>query len=772
MIGKYTGSPFKKGTSRVLGHAVARLEDPPLVTGKARFVNNLSFPGQLHMRVVRSDIAHGRIVAIDTAQARQAPGVVAVWTAADISDLGPIDFRDPAAKALAPFRQPLLAVERVRYVGEPIAVVFCDDPYRAEDAAELVMAEIEPLPVLLDAAAPPGQFTDRISTEAFVIRSGYGDVEAAFSDAHSVVADTLNIGRHSGVPLECRGALARYDAAADVIELWGAAKVPHRNRESLAKYFNRDAAAVQLYEGHTGGGFGVRGELYPEDYLVCAASMRLGRPIKWIEDRRENLMATNHSRQQHHEVRMAFDANGRILALADEFYLDQGAYIRTHGVRVTELTVGMLPGPYRIPAYSGIGHVRLTNKTPCGTYRSPGRYESTFVRERLLDMAAARLGLSPIEIRRRNLLSVEEMPHSRALTALGADVVLDSGDYPKLLEAALTTFRWNAVQEQLGKRRSQGELVGAGLCMFLEKSGLGPTDSAVVTVEATGGIEVVTGGASVGQGFETAMAQICAETLGVDYRTIRVVHGQTNRIRHGIGAHATRATVMTGNAVHAAALKVRDIALGRAAALLQTRVEELDIQDGIAFRRDVLAGPSIALKDLAEKTSDTPAGLSAEGTFNTDHMAYPYGAHMAVVRIDRGTGLVAIERYFVANDVGRAVNPMLIDGQITGGAAQGIGGALFEEFRYDDAGQPLSVTFADYLIPTAQEIPDVETMITEDAPSPLNPLGVKGAGEGGCAGVGAAIAAAIDDAIGVPGAVKRLPVTPEAMYAILSGLGK
>lgn len=758
--------PFKVGVAKVLGRAVARLEDPPLVTGKGRFVNNLSFPEQVHMRVVRSDVAHGKIVAIDTQAARGMPGVVAVWTAEDIADLGPIDFRDPAAEALAPFRQPLLARGHVRYVGEPVAVVFADDAYRAEDAAELIITEIESLTPQLDATASPGAFSDTYNTEALVICSGYGDAPAIFANAHLVVSETLTVGRHSGVPLECRGALGRYDHANDVIELWGAAKVPHRNRESLAKYFNRPYTGVQLFEGHVGGGFGVRGELYPEDFLVCAASMRLGRPVKWIEDRRENLLATNHSRQQHHDARMAFDREGRILGLEDEFYLDQGAYIRTHGVRVTEMTIGMLPGPYRVPVYAATAHVRLTNKTPCGTYRSPGRYEGTFVRERLIDIAAEKLGLGRVEIRRRNLLTVAELPHRRALSALGTDVELDSGDYHALLEASLARFGWRQVEEDVRRRRSAGELVGVGLCVFLEKSGLGPSDTAIVKVEPEGTVEVVTGGASVGQGFETAMAQICAETLGIDYRLIRVIHGQTNRIRHGVGAHATRATVMTGNAVHAAALKVRDAALARVSTLLQTQAEDLEINDGIIARRDVATGPSITLSELVRQSGE----LSAEGTFETDHMAYPYGVHAAVVRVDPGTGIIAVERYFVSNDVGRVVNPMLIDGQITGGAAQGIGGALFEEFRYDEQGQPLSVTLADYLIPTAHEIPDVETMITEDAPSPLNPLGVKGAGEGGCAGVGATIASAIDDAIGRPGAVTQLPVTPQAMLEILSRL--
>ena len=316
--------------------------------------------------------AHAELRAIATAAARAAPGVVAVWTGTDIADLPPIDFRDPAGEGLRPYRQPLLAQDRLRYVGEPVAAVFATDPYLAEDAADLVVIEAEELVPVLDAEATPGRFAAGLSTEALVMRAGYGEVDAAFAAAHAVVALNLTIGRHSGTPLETRGALARFDAARDVLELYGAAKVPHRNRDALARMLGRAAAAVVLKEGNTGGGFGIRGELYPEDFLVCLAALRLGRPVKWIEDRREHLMAANHSRQQHHHARVAVDAEGHVLALEDEFFLDQGAYVRTHGARVAEMTIGMLPGPYRIPAYRAVCHFRLTNKTPAATYRAPG----------------------------------------------------------------------------------------------------------------------------------------------------------------------------------------------------------------------------------------------------------------------------------------------------------------------------------------------------------------------------------------------------------------
>jgi CO/xanthine dehydrogenase Mo-binding subunit len=767
-----------KPSGRVLGRSVARLEDPPLVTGRGRFVGDISFPHQLHMRVVRSQYAHAVLGAVDIAAALASPCVVAVWTAADIADLPPIDFRDPAGEALRPYRQPLLARDRLRYVGEPVAAVFATDAYLAEDAADLVTVEAEELPPVLDADAAPGSFAAGLSTEALVLRAGYGEVDAAFASAHAVIALDLEIGRHSGVPLETRGALAHYDASRDVIELYGAAKVPHRNRDALARMFGRSAAAVVLKEGNTGGGFGIRGELYPEDFLVCLAARRLERPVKWIEDRREHLMAANHSRQQRHHAQVAVDAEGVVLALEDEFTLDQGAYVRTHGARVPEMTMAMLPGPYRIPAYRITGHFRLTNKTPAATYRAPGRYEGSFVRERLLDAVADRLGLDRVAVRRRNLITAAEMPFRRSLSALGTDIVYDSGDYALLLDKALARIGWDALQAELKRRRAAGELVGAGVGIFVDKGGLGPADGARVSVDTSGAVELVTGGSNVGQGFVTAMAQICADTLGVDYRRVRVVYGQTDRIQYGIGAHASRASVMTGGATHAAALKLRAKALEMAAALLQARPDELDIVDGIVVHRDrpagPLAGPSIALGEIARHLApDSPTlgerdpGLSAEGWFRTSHMTYPYGVQIAVVHVDGDTGGVTVERYLCAYDIGRSINPMLVEGQLVGGVVQGLGGALSEEFRYDERGEPLSVTFADYLMPTASDIPPIEVLITEDSPSPLNPLGIKSAGEGGITPVGAVIASAIDEAIGVPGGVTQLPMTPQRVKALL-----
>lgn len=759
----------------LVGKSVLRKEDGPLLRGQGKFAADINFPNQLYMRVVRSTYAHGNIVSVDLAPALAIPGVVAAWSFTDVADIPPIDFRLTRLEQLAAYRQTILARDKVRYVGDPVAVVFAEDPYLAEDAAEHVEVEIEELPVILHADGKIGEFRDGLPTETALIEKGYGDVDGAFANAHAVVSLSLSIGRHSGVPMETRGAIGRYIAETDMLEMYGAAKVPHWNCDQLAKMFGRTAANTNLFEGHVGGGFGIRGEMYPEDVLVCLAALRLGRPVKWIEDRREHLIAANHSRQQTHHIRAAIDRNGNILAIDNEFFHDQGGYMRTHAATVPDLAAAMLPGPYRIPAYRVLGHIRLTNKTPGGTYRAPGRYESTFVRERLLDAVAARVGISGVEVRRRNLIATSEMPVTRALETLGTDIVLDSGDYPKLLDKALNGIGWDDLQTQITSRRKAGELVGSGVAMFVEKSGLGPFDDVRINVGTDGLVEVVTGAASVGQGVETVIAQICAEKLGASYDNVSVIHGQTNRIARGLGAFASRVSVMTGEATRQAALKLRDKALAAAAELMQLTADQLDIVDGEIVRLDGGTGPSMTLGEIAEAlepggnlVGDSEPGLFAEASFESKHMTYPYGVHVAVVSLARDTGGISVERYLVAYDIGKAINPMLVDGQIVGGVAQGIGGALYEEFTYDDRGEPLAVTFADYLMPTAREVPDVEVIISEDAPSPLNPMGLKGAGEGGTNAVGAAIAAAIDDALGQPGAITQLPVSPQRIKALLN----
>jgi aerobic carbon-monoxide dehydrogenase large subunit len=756
-----------------VGRSVPRLEDSALLTGNGCFAADVSFAQQIHMRLVRSPYAHAKLVSIATTAASAAAGVVAVWTSADVSDIPPIDFRLGRIAQLESYRQPILAKDRVRYVGEPVAVVFATDPYLAEDAADLVAIEVEELPALVDADPQPQVFDTRQTTALPSVRKEYGDVEAAFAMAHVVIALDLSIGRHSGVPLETRGAIAHFDAALDVLTLYGAAKMPHANRKALAQMLSREPTSIHLQEGHVGGGFGVRGELYPEDVLVCLGALRLGRPVKWIEDRREHLIAANHSRQQQFSVRAAVDKTGVILAIDGEFWHDQGAYVRTHGATVPDLCASMLPGPYRVNAYRMIGHIRLTNKTPCGTYRAPGRFESTFARERLIDAIAARLEIDPAEIRRRNLISRSDMPFSRGIETLGTALTYDSGDYAGLLDKALQVIDWQALNDDLRRRRANGEAVGAGLAMFVEESGSVACDRVRATVETNGAIEIVTGAASVGQGIETVIAQICADSLGVDYRQVRVVHGQTKRIPFGLGAFGSRVTVMTGEATRLAATKLRKKIISAAATLLQSTTDDLDIVNGNVVSKTgsrasiTLGGVARAVLPPSKIGLLGEAGLSADGWFNARQMTYPYGAHIAVVKVDCEIGTVVVERYLVAYDIGKAVNPMLVKGQLVGGVVQGLGGALLEEFLYDSRGEPLSVSLDSYLLPTAREVPPIDVLITEDAPSPTNPLGLKGAGEGGANAVGAAVAAAIDDALGVPGSVTQLPVTPQRLRMIL-----
>jgi aerobic carbon-monoxide dehydrogenase large subunit len=758
----------------VIGASVPRLEDGPLLRGRGRYVADLVQRDDLHLRVVRSEVAHGRLLRVDATEARRHAEVALVLTAVDLpASIPPIGIRLVGYPQMDPYLQPVLARDEVRYVGEPVAAVFATSAYAAEDAAELVAVELEELPVLLDPYAEPVVWDrDGHGSEVMVLEECYGGVEEAFAAAHAVVELELSVGRHTGVPLETRGARAEVEPGTGVLVIGGAAKVPHYNRDAIAAMLGLPRAAVVLHEGHVGGGFGVRGELYPEDVLVAYGARRTGRAVAWIEDRAEHLVATNHSRDQVHRIRAAVDEAGFVLALDDEFWQDQGAYVRTHGATVPTLSMTMLPGPYRVPAYRSRGHVRLTHKTPAGTYRAPGRFETTFVRERVIDAVAHRLGLDRIDVRRTNFIVAAEMPFERPLRVLGTDVVYDSGDYARLLDRLIAHVDYPALLHDLGRRRAAGERVGVGLAAFVEKSGLGPYEGVRMSVGTDGTVRVMTGVASVGQGIETVIAQIVADGLGTDYRKVLVSHGQTDELPHGFGAFATRATVMAGSAGHHAALAVKAKAIDVAAELLEAAPADLELVDG-AVRVRGTPTVSLTLGEIAAALDPSGArrlgmapGLAAESWFEMTHMTYPYGVHLAVVRVDADTGHVEVLRYVVGYDVGRAINPVLVEGQICGGAVQGLGGTLLEAFRFDQLGQPLATSFMDYLLPTMGDVPTIEVLLTEDAPSPLNPLGVKGAGEGGTNGVGAAVASALDDALGLPGAISRLPVTPAEIRAL------
>ncbi|SLN70674.1 xanthine dehydrogenase family protein molybdopterin-binding subunit [Roseisalinus antarcticus] len=759
-----TDAPADLANANAIGRSLRRIEDRPLLTGQAAFAADLRVEGQVHMRVVRSPVAFGRITEIDVDEALELPGVIAVWTHADVAALPQIDFRMTRIEGLGPYRQWVLARDFVRYVGEPMAVVFAETGFAAEDAADLIFAEIDELDAHLSATADPVEVYPGVETgllsEPAVIRKGAGDVDAAFAAADRVVELEVAVGRHTGVPLETRGALAQHDPDSDVVTMMGAAKVPHYNRGAIATMLGLPTDKVQLSEQHVGGGFGIRGELYPEDVLVCHAARVLGRPIRWIEDRKEHLLAANHSRDQAYRLRAAVDPEGVILGLDAAFYTDQGAYVRTHGGTVTDLAAAMLPGPYRIPAYRVAGHIRLTNKTPAGTYRAPGRFESTFARERLMDEIADQCGLSRSEVRRRNLIPEAAMPFDRQIDTLGTHLVYDSGKYADLLERFRTMLDLDRTEDALAERRDAGEMAGCGLGFFVEKSGLGPDDLVRLHLSGDGTIRIVTGVASVGQGVETTLAQVCAGTLGIGIDGIEVIHGQTSLIEKGMGAFATRVTVMAGSAVKIAAEAL--IAKATEAAAKALGADPADL----TFDAGRVSGPSGALT-LAEAAQAAGGEIVAEGLFETTHMTYPYGIHFAQVSVDPETCGVTIERYAVAYDIGRMVNPMLVEGQLVGAVAQGVGGALLEEFVYDEAGQPLATSLADYLMPTAMEMPEVELLIREDAPSPINPLGVKGAGEGGINGAGAALAGAVSQALGRR--VDRLPMTPERIYRWIRG---
>jgi carbon-monoxide dehydrogenase large subunit/6-hydroxypseudooxynicotine dehydrogenase subunit gamma len=760
-----------------VGARMPRKEDPRLLRGLGRFGDDLSASGQAWARVVRSPVAAGRLRTVDTRRAARAAGVIRAVTAADLPPGLVIPVRLALQRIdLSDYLQPVLAADRVRYVGEPLAVVVAEDPYAAEDAAELVDIDIDAEPAVLDAAAaaqpgPPRLFPAGNVAADFTL--GYGDVGAAFARAAHVVETRIEIGRHTAVPLEPRALLADADRRSGALSIFGMTKVPVFNRDVLAAMLGIDQTLIHVHAVDAGGGFGVRGEFYPEDFLVPWLARSLGRPVKWAEDRAEHLVAVNHSRQQSHRIAAAFDADGRITAFRDDVVHDNGAYCRTHGITVPELTIAMLPGPYRVPAYAGRIRVVLTNKTPCGTYRAPGRFEGTTAREQLLDVAAGQLGLDRLELRRRNLLSAGELPHRRPITTLGTDMVLDAGDYPGLLEAAVTEAGRLGYPGEVRRGRQQGLARGLGVAAFLEKSGLGPQETADVTVSGSGAVQVLSGGTSLGQGIETVLAQIAADALGADPAAVSVICGDTQRQPFGMGSWASRTTVVGGNAVHAAARAVRQRATQVAARMLEVAPDDLVAGDGlICVRGDPAA--SVTLGQVARAAAPPseylrpgePAGLSARRRFDVTHMTYPYGVHIAVVEVDPGTGRVRVLRYLVAYEVGRAVNPTLVEGQLRGGAAQGIGGALLEEFRYDESGQPQATTFMEYRMPTAAEVPPVDVLLTQQVPAPGNPLGLRGAGEGGVSAAGAALASAVRDALGLAGSVGRLPMTPARVQVL------
>jgi carbon-monoxide dehydrogenase large subunit len=760
-----------------IGASMRRKEDPRLLTGRGKYAADFRLPGLLHAAVLRSPHPHARLGAIRAKAALALPGVVAVVSAEDLGAIGRIPVRLGPSPNIVACLQPPLARDKVRYVGEPVAVVIAQSRYLAEDALDIIDVDYDPLPTVADVRhalerdAPAlhegieGNVVDRMETRT-------GDAARALASAAHRVRESFAVQRHTGVPMETRGLTAAYEPGANVLRLWGVAKVPHFNRRVLADLIDHPEHLIQFVEMEVGGGFGVRGEFYPEDLVIPWAAMRLGRPVQWIEDRREHLMAANHSRQQNHDIEIGFDADGRILALVDRFTTDMGAYIRTHGVVVPELTAALLPGPYRIPNYTCQVRCVLTNKTPTGTYRGPGRYECTFVRERLLDIAARRLNIDPLELRRRNFIGPDEMPYDVGGTSLNQRTVYDCGDYGSALDKALDAVGYTSARAEQATARREGRAVGIGVGCLVEKAGLGPWEYARVEVDATGHVVVYSGIASVGQGIETTLAQVCAEELNVPAESITVVHGDSARVPFGVGGFASRGASVALPAALEAARKVRAKMFRVAAGLLEAAPDDLVLADGTVHVRGV-PDRQVTFRELARAAVPGPPGMEpglyAAHFFEAPRMTYPYGTHAAVVEVDLETGFVNVLRYAIAYDIGKAVNPMIVDGQLVGALAQGLGGALLEELVYDGQGQLLTTTFMDYLMPTAMEMPASTTVrILEETPTPLNPLGVKGAGEGGSSGAGAAIANAVADALAPLGvSITALPLSPDRLLSLI-----
>jgi carbon-monoxide dehydrogenase large subunit len=763
-----------------VGRSVKRREDERLVRGQGFFVADVHRPGALQVALVRSPHAHARIRAVDVAPARALPGVVDVVTFGDIPEVArPIPMRMSDRGRMNRYLQHPLARHKVRYVGEPVAVIVADDRYIAEDAVHHVKVEYEPLPVLVDgrAASAPGAALLFEAEETNVVATytiAYGDVDRALQEADVVLHEAIYVQRHTAVPMETRGAVAEWDAGRGVLSMWGMTKVPYFNRGVIAEHVGLPEHRVHFLQMDVGGAFGVRGELYPEDFLVALLALRTGRPVRWIEDRREHLLATNHSREQQHEITVGVRRDGTILAIHDRFWNNMGAYVRTHGATAPNNTAGYLPGPYRIPHYRADVTCVVTNKTPAGTYRAPGRFEATVVRETVVDMAARALGMDPAEIRRRNFIPPEAMPYEVGTTTLGHRVVYDSGDFPRLFAWALDRVGYAKLRDEQARARHAGRHVGVGLAYVVEKSGLGPWETARVLVDGSGNVVVYTGVPSVGQGVETIFAQVCADALGVRYEDVTVRWGDTEMLPDGIGAFASRGTVMGANAVVRAAERVRRKVLATAARELEADPLDLEIRDGAVAVRGV-ADRALSLREVARAAVTTRAlatgrepGLEALEYYQQEQMTYGHGLHLAVVEIDVETGTPTILRYVIAYDIGRSINPMLVEGQILGGLAQGLGAALHEELSYDEDGQLAAGTLMEYHIPAAGDMPPVELWIREADRSRVNPLGVKGAGEDGIVAAGAAVANAVADALGPFGVdITALPIRPARVRELI-----
>jgi carbon-monoxide dehydrogenase large subunit len=750
----------KRATNAFIGSPVERIEDLRFLKGRGRFVDDIGGKDTLHAAILRSAVAHGRIRSIDVRAALKRPGVHAVITAADIGAVPVITLRQELLDDFKPYQQPVIAHDKVRYVGEPLAVVVAATSAQAEDAMDAIVVDIEPLPAVADrdgARADASVLFDATGTNRIgTLTALRGDADAAFASAVYVRRERFTVQRFTAVPIEPRGLHAEWDEAAQRLTIHGAAKVPFHNRRILARQMDLPEESIGMIECDVGGGFGVRGEFYPEDFLIPFAARKLGRGVKWTEDRREHLIATNHARDAECELELACDRDGTIRGLRGRAAVDLGAYIRTNGATAARNLIQVLSGPYRIPNINVAVDLLVTNKTPSGTYRGPGRFEADFFRERLFDLAANDLGIDRTDFRRKNLIASAEMPYPLAkVVPLDIETETDSGDYLATFERCLAEFGWSEKVALQGKE-IDGRFHGVAVGCYLEGGGSGPRENVRLEVETDGTVSVYAGSSSVGQGVETVLAQIAADALERPMSAIRgVLHGSTTYLKQGYGSYSSRTIVMGGSAIVAAATALKQTIRERAAARLGCGADQTTL-DG-----DIARGPggrSVRWGDLAG------GGLSADGTYGSHKRTYSYGAHAAHVAVDPKTGHVAVLDYVAVEDVGRIINPLTLHGQALGAIVQGLGGVLMEHIMYDENAQLLTGSLADYLMPTASDFPVLRTVALEQTPAPHNPLGAKGAGEGGIIPVGGVIANAVAAALGVE--PHDLPLSPPRVWEL------
>jgi aerobic carbon-monoxide dehydrogenase large subunit len=753
----------------LVGQAVERTEDLRFLTGKGTFADDYEPAGTLHAAILRSAVAHGRLRTIDASAALAMPNVRCVITANDIGAAIPtIPLRLAPLAGLEKYLQPVIAQDKVRYAGEPLAVVIADTRAIAEDALETISVDIEPLDPVADWRAAAADRALLFEANGTNVATRYtaelGDADSVFKSADYVRRETFRSHRHTANPMETRGVIAEWDDAKGRLIVTAATKVTFFNRRHLARMMGLAEDAIDMIEIDVGGGFGVRGEFYPEDFLIPFAARHLKRPIKWIEDRREHLLAANHSREIDCDLEIACRRDGTILALRGMIYGDMGAYIRTNGGVVPAKAAQFLHGPYRIPNIKVEVAAFMTTKTPVGTYRAPGRFEANFFRERLLDMVARDLAIDPMALRRKNLITEAELPYSIGqLVPYETPTEYDSGDYPACFERCLDEFGWEK------KSSLQGNLVdgryhGLAATCFVESGGAGPRENCKFILERDGTITINVGSSALGQGLETVFAQIAADAMGLPFNAFTIRHGSTTLVHEGFGTYHSRALVMGGSAIVDGAKNMIVTLRAAGAAQLGCAADAVAWHDGRLVAQD---GRSLSLAELA-MAQDGQTPVAADGTFANTKRTYSYGAHAAHVAVDARTGHVQVLDYLAIEDVGRAVNPGIVHGQAIGAAVQGLGGVFFDHIIYDADAQLLNASLADYLLPLATDFPNVRGVTLELRPSPTNPLGAKGAGEGGIVAVAATIGNAVAAALASFGVEpNELPLTPPRIWRLI-----